>query len=78
MKQQIYKSWKYHLNQRFWIEERFSKTSYDEMFYNSCLKTMRFISNHLQFANGEFKNELKQDLQAVRKYYLSTNLNTIT
>jgi hypothetical protein len=76
MKQQIYKSWKYHLNQSFWIEERFTKTSYDEMIYNCCLKTMRYISNNLQFANGEFKKVLKQDLRDVREYYLSISTHT--
>ena len=71
MKQQIYKSWKHHFNQRFWIEERFEKLSYNEMIYNCCLKTMRYISNNIQFANNDFKTELKKDLHSVREYYLS-------
>jgi len=70
MTQQIYKSWKDQISKRFWIEERFTKNSYDEMMYNSFLKTMRYISYYIQFANNEFKQELKNDLKECREYYL--------
>jgi hypothetical protein len=73
MKQSIYKSWKYYFNQTFWIQERFEKKSYDEMFYACCLKTMRYISNNLQFANTDFKQELKNDLKECRQYFIDNN-----
>ena len=74
MKQRIYKCWKDDLSKRFWIKERFQKKSYDEMLYSSILATMRYISKHIHFTKGDFKNELKKDLKDCRQYFLSKSI----
>jgi len=74
MKQCIYKSWVHNLNQWFFIEEEFTKNDFQANFYNAVLKTMRYISANLHYANDDFKQSLKKDLLEVREYYLNNKL----
>jgi hypothetical protein len=74
MKQQIYKSWQGNFNQWLFIEQMNEEKDFNACWYNAIVKTMRFIARNIYYSNGDFKQELKNDLKQVREYFLSNKL----